>query len=203
VTVAAILLAAGESRRMGSPKPLIPWGGQTLLAWEIDQLMASCVDEIVVVLGYHTEEIRRSLGSGARYCVFNQHWPQGRASSLVRGARTLLAGDRAAPEATVIQNVDQPTRSDIIDRLVDELRRANLDAVQPQFEGHGGHPVVIAGRLLPLLLKAEERTLGLRGILEHHPPLRLPMDDEPVVTIDLDTPDELPGARRLLGITEE
>jgi len=202
MTVAAILLAAGASKRMGSPKPLIPWGDQTLIEWEIDQLMASCVDEIVVVLGSHAEEVRRAMGDGARYCVFNQRWHHGRSTSLVKGASALVSEERLNPEATVIQNVDQPTRSDIIDRLVDELIRARVDAVQPSFEGHGGHPVVIAGHVLPLLRSVEERTLGLRHVLEQHPPLRVPMDDEPIVALDLDTPEELPKARVLLGIPE-
>ncbi len=202
MTVAAILLAAGASTRMGSPKPLIPWGDQPLLAWEIDQLLASSVDEIVIVLGSGAEQVRRALGDGARYCVFNQRWQHGRSSSLVKGVRALLSEDRIAPDATVIQNVDQPTRPDIIDQLVDELLRAHVDAVQPSYEGHGGHPVVIAGHLLPLLLRADDRTLGLRGVLQQHPPLRMPMDDEPVVALDLDTPDRLPEARTLLGIPE-
>jgi molybdenum cofactor cytidylyltransferase len=202
MTIAAILLAAGASSRMGSPKPLIPWGDQSLLAWEIDQLMASCVDEIVVVLGSHAEEVRRSLGDGARYCVFNQRWQHGRSTSLVKGAGVLLSEVRLRPDATVIQNVDQPTRADIIDRLVDELFLARVDAVQPSYEGHGGHPVVLAGHVLPLLLDADDVTLGLRGVLKQHPPLRIEMDDEPVVALDLDTPDRLPLARSLLGISE-
>ena len=184
--IAAILLAAGESRRMGSPKALLPWGDQSLLAWELDQLMASSVDDIVVVLGSRSEEIRRSLGGGARYCVFNQRWTHGRATSLVRGAAALLRGGLEAPEATVIQNVDQPTRSDIIDRLVEELARSGADAVQPEHHGHGGHPVVVAAHVLPRLLDAEERTFGLRGVVEQHPPLRIP----------------LPAARAMLGATE-
>jgi molybdenum cofactor cytidylyltransferase len=202
MTIATILLAGGASSRMGSPKPLIPWGNQSLISWEIDQLMASCVDEIVVVLGSRAEDVRRSLGDRARYCIFNQRWQHGRSTSLVKGAITLLSKDRPMPDATVIQNVDQPTRSDIIDRLVDELVRGRFDAVQPSFEGHGGHPVVLAGHVLPLMANADERTLGLRGVLIQHPPVQIPMNDEPVVALDLDTPDRLPHARFLLGIRE-
>ena len=202
MSVAAILLAAGASLRMGCPKPLIDWGGRPLLAWELEQLMASTVDEIVIVTGAHADEVRRSLGpTGARYCVFNPRWPQGRATSLALGVQTLLGPDRSPPEAIVLQNVDQPTRADIIDRLIDELRRTHAPAVQPEYEGHGGHPVVLSSTLLRELAAVNEATLGLRGVLERHPAYRLPMD-EPVVRLDLNTPDLLDEARRLLGVAE-
>ena len=198
--IAAILLAAGESRRMGRPKALLPWGDQTLLQWEIDQLRAASVDRVVVVVGARSEEIRRSLAEDARLCAFNQRWPQGRSTSLVRGAKALLAGELDLPEAVVIQNVDQPTRPAIIDALIEQLRATGAGAVQPERDGHGGHPVVIAGSVLPALLQASEASEGLRGVLAQHPPLRIAMEDEPVVSLDLDTPDTLPGARELLGV---
>jgi molybdenum cofactor cytidylyltransferase len=197
--IAAILLAAGESRRMGSPKALLPWGDQTLIAWEIEQLRASVVDQIVVVLGAHAEVIRRSLGANARLCTFNQRWAQGRSTSLAKGAAALLRPGGELPEATVIQNVDQPTRPDITDALVARLREDNLDAIQPEFTGHGGHPVVVGPAVLPRLLAADDTTFGLRGVLADYPPLRVESDD-PVVAIDLDTPDRVPAARELLGI---
>ncbi|MEZ4553915.1 MAG: nucleotidyltransferase family protein [Dehalococcoidia bacterium] len=200
MTVAAIILAAGASRRMGSPKGLLPWGDRSLLAWEVDELMRSSVDDIVVVLGHHAEDIRRSLGDGARYCVFNQRWPQGRATSLAKGADALVAGGRAAPEAIVIQNVDQPTRADIIDRLVGELRSSGAEVVQPSYLGKAGHPVVLAGSLIDELIGATEATQGLRAVLDRREVRLVPMDDEPVVRIDLDTPDLLDEGRRLLGV---
>src|SRR5690606_15974507 len=135
VTVAAILLAAGASRRMGFPKPLIPWGDCTLIEWEYRQLMASVVDDIVIVCGARMEEVRRALGpAAARHIVFTPRWPQGRATSLAEGARALLRAGRITPECVVIQNVDQPTRTSIIDRLVEARRERDLDAVQPRYE---------------------------------------------------------------------
>ena len=185
---------------MGEPKPLLPWGGRTLLLWELDQALDSCADEIVVVLGNRSEAVRRSLGEAARYVVFNQRWPQGRATSLAKGAAALVAGGRAAPEAIVVQNVDQPTRADIIDRLVSELRASGADVVQPSYQGKAGHPVVLRGSLIEELIGATEATLGLRAVLDRHPAHLVPMDDEPVVRLDLDTPDTLDEARRLLGV---
>lgn len=104
------------------------------------------------------------------------------------------------PEAIVIQNVDQPTRHDIIDSLVEELRSSGVKAVQPSHQGQSGHPVVLAGSLLSDLAEAKEQTLGLRGVLERYPATQVPMNDEPVVRIDLNTPDSLEDGRRLLGV---
>ena len=204
VTVAAILLAAGASSRMGEPKPLVRWGERTLIEWERDQLLASCVEEIVIVTGSRAEAVRRTLGEAGRYLVFNQRWPQGRATSLAKGAATLLAPGRERPDVVVVQNVDQPALTNVIDHLVAILRERGVEAVQPTYldaagTEHGGHPVVLTGTLLEELAAATEATEGLRAILQRHPPLRLPMPDEPSVALDLDTPEALAEGRRVLG----
>lgn len=207
MTVAALLLAAGASRRMGSPKPLLSWGECTLVEWEYAQLMASCVDDIVIVCGSRMEHVRRVLGSAEQHIVFNARWPQGRATSLAAGAEALLRPGRAAPECVVIQNVDQPTRPSIIDRLVEARHAGDLEVVQPGYEAddgavHGGHPVVVAGRLLTELSRVTDATYGLRAVLERHPPVRIPFERDPAVWLDLDTPDLVPEARRVFGIRE-
>lgn len=209
MTVAAILLAAGASSRMGEPKPLVRWGDRTLIEWERDQLLASCVEEIVIVTGSGAEAVRRTLGEAGRYLVFNQRWPQGRATSLAKGAAALLAPSRPRPSAVVVQNVDQPVPARVIDRLVEVFRArvaegARIEAVQPAYldasgREHGGHPVVLDGALLEELARADEEAEGLRDILRRHPPLRLPMPDEPSVALDLDTPEALAEGRRVLG----
>ncbi|RLT43701.1 MAG: hypothetical protein DWI58_03335 [Chloroflexi bacterium] len=222
MTVAAILLAAGASRRMGSPKPLLAWGDGTLIEWEYAQLMASVVDDIVIVCGARMEHVRRVLGTAERHIVFNARWPQGRATSLAAGAAALLHPDREAPpgaggampanagqiEAIVIQNVDQPTRPSIIDRLVEARRERDLDVVQPSYldeagAEHGGHPVVLAGRLLTELSRVTDATFGLRAVVDRHPATKIPFERDPAVWIDLDTPDLLPEARRVFGIRDE
>ena len=206
VTVAALLLAAGASSRMGEPKPLVAWGGRTLIEWELDQLRASCVDEIVVVIGSRAEAVRRTLdASWEPALVFNQRWPQGRATSLAKGAAALLAPGRTRPDAVVIQNVDQPALTHVIDRLVGTLRERGVESVQPTYldvagREHGGHPVVISGARLEELAGATEATEGLRAILQRHPPQRIPMPGEPSVALDLDTQEALAAGRRVLGV---
>ncbi|MPZ99858.1 MAG: NTP transferase domain-containing protein [Dehalococcoidia bacterium] len=200
MTIAAVVLAAGASSRMGCPKPLVPWDGRPLILWEVEQLLGSGVDEIVIVTGCKADEVRRALGSGGRYCVFNPRWPQGRATSLAAGARALLAPGRNRPEGVVVQNVDQPTRADIVDRLIEEFRLSHAEVVQPAYQGHGAHPVLLDGILLEAMANASEATLGLHGVLEGRKPYRVPMDDQPVVALDLNTPTALAEGRRLFGL---
>jgi molybdenum cofactor cytidylyltransferase len=205
VTTAAILLAAGASTRMRHPKPLLTWGSRTLIEWQMEQLMASCVDDIVIVGGAKCEEMRRVLGDGGRHVVFNPRWPQGRATSLALGARALLYGMQEPPDEIVVVNVDQPVLAPIVDRLVHELREREYGAVQPSYieidgSERGGHPVVLAGGLLPELVHVTDATMGLRAVLERHPPHRVRMQDEPCVRLDLDTPDDLAEARRIFGL---
>ncbi len=196
--VAAIILAAGASRRMGSSKPMLPWDGTTLISWELAQLQDSCAEEILIVIGNRSEAVRRSLGEAAKYTVFNQRWPQGRATSLAAAARSMIERG-LRPDAIVVQNVDQPTRADIVDHLVSELRSSGAEIVQPSYRGKSGHPVVLAGALLEELAAVKEETLGLRAVVDSHPPRIIEMDDA-VVRIDLDTPDLLAEARSILGI---
>jgi len=186
---------------MGSPKPLLPWDGGTLIAWEVEQLRQAGIEEIVVVLGARAEAVRRAVASEPVRQVFNQRWPQGRATSLAAGARALaMCGAAEAPSAIVIQNVDQPTRAGIVLRLLECLRKTGAPIVQPAFLGKSGHPVVLSGALLPELAQVREETLGLRALTQRYPPHLVAMDQEPVVRIDLDTPDLLDEARRLLGV---
>lgn len=200
--LAAILLAAGASSRMGRPKPLLPWGGTTLLQHEIQTLRAASVDRIAVVVGRRAEAVRRVVGADAPL-VFNARWACGRATSLARGARALLASPGELPEAVLVQNVDQPTTVEVIARLLTELRSTGAEAVQPVYidaagREHGGHPVLLAGSILPALANATEERQGLRGVLEGQRVYRVAIED-PTVGLDLDTPEAYEAARAALG----
>ena len=69
MTIAALLLAAGESTRMGRMKQLVPWDGRPLVAWQAEQLRDGGADEVVVVLGHRAEEIRAAVPSWCRVVV--------------------------------------------------------------------------------------------------------------------------------------
>ena len=198
--VAAIVLAAGASSRMGRAKALLPWQGSTLLAHEIEVLREAGVGRIAVVIGMHAQQIRRAVPVAMPF-VFNPRWAQGRSTSLVAGARIVNREPR--PDAVLIENVDQPTTVEVIRTLVEALRSSGADAVQPVYRDgdgieHGGHPVLISGALLPELIEAREITEGLRGVLAKKRVERVRIDD-PTVGLDLDTREAYETAKAALG----
>src|SRR3990172_9391685 len=180
----AILLAAGESTRMGRPKALLPWGDQTLIEYQVQELFAAGVDDLVVVLGHAAEEVRPHVPPEARVVV-NEAYRQGRASSLRAGAAALP--DDADP--IVVLNVDQPRPHEALRALLAAHREGGMLITVPVVQGRRGHPPVLAGSLLPQLRAASEEAQGLRGgIAAHEEAVREVAFDSPVVLLDINTP---------------
>ena len=117
MTIAALLLAAGESTRMGRPKQLIEWDGAPLVAWQAAQLRDAGAEDVVVVLGHAAEEIRGAVPDFATVVV-NEAYKQGRATSLRRGAEALPENT----EAVLILSVDQPRPAWLAKRLIERWR---------------------------------------------------------------------------------
>lgn len=192
MTVAAILLAGGESTRMGVPKPLLEWGGYTIIEYQLAQLKGPPVDRVVVVLGHRADEVLPYVRSAGALAVVNELYAEGRASSLRVGAAA-LPDDTAA---IIILNVDQPRRHDVIARLVELHRRSGSLITIPAHEGRRGHPPVLAGSLLPELREVKEETQGLRAVIERHAEevRELPFET-PAVLLDLNRPEDYQEAR--------
>lgn len=192
MTVAAILLAAGTSTRMGRPKSLLPWGGMTLIEWQVEQLRAAGVEDVIVVVGHEAEAVSRQVGAESARLVVNAHYQEGRASSLRAGAAA--AADDV--EAVLVLGVDQPRPAWLSRRLIEAWRsQGRPAAVVPVNRGRRGHPVVVAGALLPDLRSASEADLGFRGILNRHKDgvAEVVVDDD-VVNVDINTPAEYEAA---------
>ena len=208
--IGGILLAAGASTRMGSPKQLIKWGDTTLIEWEIKELTCAGIARPVVVLGNNSSEIMNTISGLDCTVVVNSQWEQGRSTSLRTGARALLevTGGDARYESVVIQNVDQPTTASIIRALASELARTGAALVQPEYldeQGlpHGGHPVVLQGQLINELQQVTEEGEGLRQLVKSYGSQRLNMSDEPIVKINLNTPDLVNDARLLFRFNND
>ena len=163
MTIAALLLAAGESTRMGRLKQLLDWDGRPLVAWQTEQLREAGADIVLVVLGHAAEEIRPSV-PGDALVVVNEGYKQGRATSLKRGAEALTG----ETEAILILSVDQPRPAWLSRRLIERWRDGRPPIVSPRFERGFGHPILLDGSLLSELRNVRDETQGLRAIIDRH-----------------------------------
>ena len=195
--IAAILLAAGESSRMGRPKQLLDWGGQPLVAAQVETLLAAGCRPVVVVLGAHAGPVRSLLPARSDVQVAtNRNWREGRASSIRAGARSIPP----TIAAVVVVSVDQPTGAAVIQRLESGLETAPdaLIAV-PRYEGRNGHPPIFRSDLLPELGNVTERGEGIRQLRRRHADRTIFVEmDNPIVTLNLNTPDAYRRAIDLL-----
>jgi len=187
--ISAILLAAGESKRMGRPKQMLAWKGKTLLRHVLENLIHSTVDEIILVLGHKAEEIQKSLTEFQIKIVINPDYQQGMASSLRQG---LLAMDPGS-EAFLVVLADQPgIGPEIINQIIDAFQRADprRGIARPVYRGLQGHPVLIGVRYLQEALQLQE-DVGARQILMNHPEdiLEIEADQEGILK-DIDTHEE-------------
>ena len=194
--VSAILTAAGESTRMGSPKPLLPWKGTTLVEYQVRCLLDAGCAEVVVVLGHAAELVEPHVtGERVRH-VLNPLYKQGKTTSIRAG----LSAISADADGFLLLAVDQPRTAEII-RQVLEAHRANRPAItSPRYEGHGGHPLVFDASLRPELEAITEEEQGIRQVFEAHRDEvhEAPIDD-PMLRLDLNTPEAYEEAKKRYG----
>ena len=191
--VAALILAAGESTRMGEVKALLDWGGKPLLQHQIDELAAAGCEPVHVVLGHEGQRIKESVRCDAPCrLVLNAQYMTGRASSVRAGAATLPDG----ASAVVIASVDTPSSAATVRALIEAWRAGDAAIVVPRRAGRNGHPALFDGALLPALRAVEERHEGLRAVRRAHAQATQFLDlDDPLVGLDLNTPEEYAAAR--------
>jgi molybdenum cofactor cytidylyltransferase len=187
-SVAAILLAAGRSRRMGAFKPLLPFPGKRTVAEAcIDHLQSGGVETIVVVLGHRADEVRERLAHLPLLFALNEEAESEMSTSIARGVEKLPL----AFETILIALCDQPAiPPEVIRFLISERGRTGARLVVPEFMGRGGHPVLVDSsfRLELLGLDAER---GLRALFDAYRDEVLRVDvDSAYVARDMDTWDD-------------
>jgi molybdenum cofactor cytidylyltransferase len=164
--VAAIILAAGRSTRMGQAKQLLRLGDSTVLGQTIANVRRSAVVEIVLVLGSSAQSILRQLALGEDLkVVVNQDYTQGMASSL----RVGLSALDPRVDAALIVLADQPfIRPETLDLLANQHRSSKPQIVIPTYQGFRGNPVLL-DRSVFFEVMALEGDVGCRAIFASHP----------------------------------
>ena len=195
--LAALLLAAGASTRMGKPKALLPWGGVPLVRHQVDLLAAQpAVDQLIVVVGALLDEVRTALEGTRAHTVENPRFREGRATSLAAGARALRGG----PASVLVVNVDQPLAADLLHPLSKAWRADPNALLRPTFAGRGGHPLIVPADIAPELDHVTEATQGLRAVVtRHRHRLRsVPVTSE-LAVLNLNTPADYAAAEPSSG----
>jgi molybdenum cofactor cytidylyltransferase len=153
VKIAAVILAAGEGRRMTVPKQLLPWGDSTFLGHAVIAARGSACSKIMVVIGAHQDLVAREVRDRRIEVVHNPDWMQGLGSS-VRAAARAMARSETPVDAAVFLPVDQPLMdSALIDRLIDVHRKSRKPIVASRIQGRLGVPALFDASVFPELLR--------------------------------------------------
>jgi molybdenum cofactor cytidylyltransferase len=152
--IALIILAAGSSSRMGSPKQLLPWENTTVLGHALDVACACRADRIILVLGAQADKVRNALGSRSCEVVFNQNWAEGLGSSINAGLSYInsAVSESPVPDAVLLMLADQPLiDTEYLDRLITHFQRGDGDIVCTNYGQKLGVPAIFDKKYFPAL----------------------------------------------------
>ena len=184
--VAAILLAAGQSKRMGAFKPLLPFGNTTVIECCLDYLQQGGVQTIVVVLGHRADEVCQQLNTRRVIFALNPDPNSEMGASIAAGIRALPASSAA----TLIALVDHPAvPPEVVSTLIENWKQGSR-LIIPTWHGRGGHPVLVDLNFKQELLNLDASG-GLRTLFDAHQNnvKRIPVDS-PYIARDMDTWDD-------------
>jgi molybdenum cofactor cytidylyltransferase len=181
--LSAILLAAGESRRMGDFKQLMTFEGKSFVECCADNILASRVEHLVVVTGCREADVRAALVDRRATFAHNPDYADGMSSSIECGVRVLPPETKAV----LIALSDQPQiGAEVHNQLIDAYERERPLIAIPTWEGRGGHPIILDMSLKPDLLKMDP-SVGLRAVVEAHRDRTLRLEaSTPAVLLDFD-----------------
>jgi molybdenum cofactor cytidylyltransferase len=193
--LAALILAAGESRRMGRPKATLPFadgdatpGKVTFLDHLLSVVQRPKVEVIRVVLGAHAEKIQKQVRLDPGWVVLNQQWQLGQLSSIHAGIRSLPPDT----DGFLLCPVDTPLISRaVVDGLIHAFYVSRKPVVLPTYRGQRGHPVIFSSSVYEELLHAP-MDVGARAVVWAHQAdlLEVPTPEEGVI-LNLNEPDAL------------
>jgi len=158
----AIVLAAGESTRMGALKQVLPFGKSTVIETIIASLLKSSAQRVIVIVGHRAPDVQKVLEKSEVEIRVNENYKKGMLSSIKCGVSALPPD----AEAFMICLCDQPgIRPENIDVLIDSYRKSGKGIIIPVYKGKRGHPVIFDKRYIEDILSLKEKDGGLREVV--------------------------------------
>lgn len=182
-----IILAAGESKRMGRPKQLLPFGNRTLIETVIDHVLQSQVEKVMVVLGANKKLVVKRLAKFPVSTVINPRYEDGMLSSVQVGFEAIAKDATAA----IIILGDQPTIPGwVFDSIIKAYRSSGKGIVVPIHQKKRGHPILIDCKYRKEVA-ALDPSVGLRALLFGHPDdIEEVSVESPAILKDIDYPED-------------
>ena len=186
--IGVVILAAGESRRMGEPKLLLPWGNSTIIRYVCEQVVACGLYEVVVVAGSRTEEIRDQIADLPVRVVFNPSYADGEMrSSLQIGLQALWNGN----DACMVVLGDQPQiQQNVMQSVLTIYREGKGRIIAPSYNRQRGHPVLIDRMFWPEIMALTPEQAPRDFIRSHENEIYHLIVDTDAILSDIDTPED-------------
>jgi molybdenum cofactor cytidylyltransferase len=197
--IAAIVIAAGESRRFkGQIKQLIDWLGKPLIAHILSIILEIQFSPIHVVLGAHFDQINPIVRNLPVKVIHNKDWRKGKGTSISLGIQLLPENILAA----MVFVVDQPFLStQIIRKIQSEFsKNKNAEIIAPYYQGIQGNPVLFSKKVFPDLIKLREEKGG-KEIMKRYKAKKVPWTDEKIL-LDIDTVEDYEAALSLSNLPD-
>ena len=187
-----VILAAGDSSRMGSPKQLLDYGGKPLLRHAADVALRSmCWGNVLVVLGSRSADFRPALANLPVTILENRRWEQGMGTSIHTGVEHARV---SGLDGVILTLADQPlVTPDSLDRLIHTHLETNQPIVAAQYAGTVGVPVFFSREFFPQLLALKSQQ-GCKGVILSHPEHAFHLAC-PEAEVDIDTPQDYSSLR--------
>jgi molybdenum cofactor cytidylyltransferase len=199
-SLCGVILAAGESTRMGSDKALLPWppslsrqparSNQTFLSAAINAL-SQYTDMVMVVAGTNEPTLAPVVYANGAFLVRNPNPARGQFSSLQVGLQEVLSHGRDAAMVTLVDR--PPAQAGTIKKLreaFDNAATRSKWAVVPEYAGKHGHPIVLRREMIEKFLRAPATATAREIEHEHQDRVEYIAVDDPFVTLNVDTPED-------------
>ncbi len=197
--ISALILAAGQSKRMGRPKMALPWGANTVLGQVIEVFRVSLVDDILVVSGGDQEVVEKIAEAWRARTAFNPRYTDDdMLSSLQAGLQSMPA----RTEAVLVALGDQPQiQQTTVLAIIHKYEETHDPLIVPSYQMHRGHPWLVSRDLWADILNMQPPTTQRDFLNEHARVITYVDVDTPTVLKDIDTPeqyeDDRPGQDKL------